>query len=256
MNSKMTAQMNDMAKFVKKMNKEGICDAECQRTKKIDNLKNSFITAQNRMRNAPIELKSAEKAYYTEAKGSEYYNTIQEKKKKTEAKKNVSDWNRTFINNDFGKLDNQVEYYKSQYIYKNNVGKVYDSFSKSLNELQQKVSETMGIKNVNDRIGYFYDYNTNLINSITHYLKIMYWIFVIMSLILFIIKSQFKNLKYYPFLLTVLFLPYFLSKVYIFVMNRFRYFIINNIYLIFFTMVIGIIILFNAASKLPFNFPE
>ena len=204
------------------------------------------------MKNAPINLEAAEKAYYTEAKGYPYYARIRVQKGRKNARKTVKAWNKT-VNYDFGILDNRLDYYKTQFIYKKNVGNVYDSYADKYTALQENVDKTLGQKKVNDRLGYFYDYNTSIVNSITFYLKFFYWIFATVCLILFFWKRQYRQIKFYPFFITITLMPFILSYLYVFTMSNFRYFVVNNIYLMFFTLIIAILILFEIVTLYPFN---
>ena len=43
----------------------------------IQRLRDDMITAQNKVQNSPDELKRAQRAYYLEAKGSDYYSNFQ-----------------------------------------------------------------------------------------------------------------------------------------------------------------------------------
>ena len=80
------------------------------------------------------------------------------------ARKTVNSWNKT-VNYDFGILDNRLDYYKTQFIYKKNVGNVYDSYADKYTALKENVDKTLSQKKVNDRLGYFYDYNTKYIST-------------------------------------------------------------------------------------------
>ena len=252
-NAALMSKFNDMSKFVDKMNKQNICDAECQRQKKIDSLHTAYKNAQNNVNNAPTEFNLAEKAYWTAKNGSSYYQTnIQEVQFKKEADEKIRGWD-SVVQPILTRLTDQIDYYKSQYVYKNNVGSVYDSYSDKLTELQQKVDQTVSKKNVNDRLGYFYDYNTGIMNSIIYYLKIIYWILFAIIVFLLIFKKQFRDLNYYPFIISILVLPFALNSFYIFIMNRFRHFIIDNIYFVFFSTIIIIIGIFQFVSNIPFR---
>jgi len=245
--NKYLAQMNTLVK------NGGACDATCQKQKRINRAKTAMVNAQNAMRNAPINLESAQKAYYSESKGYPFYARMLLNKKKAVANKTVKSWNESYLNNDFAKLDTQVNYYKSQYIYKKNINAVADAWSTKNKNLSDKVEQTTAKKRVDDRLAYFYDYNTSVVNSVIFYLKIFYWILVITCVILFFWKRQYTSFKFYPFIISVLLLPFILSKIYVFVMNRFRFFVINNIYLIFFTIIIFLMWLFEYISYLPFS---
>ena len=78
MNNAQFAQLNNM---INNMNNVNICDANCQKRKKVDRLRTQYKNAENKLQNAPAEIKATRQAYYLEdpAKGSEYYNQYMEK---------------------------------------------------------------------------------------------------------------------------------------------------------------------------------
>ena len=80
----------------------------------IQRLRDDMITAQNKVQNSPEELKRAQRAYYLEAKGSDYYSNFQRGKYKTEAQSHVNTWNKEMINNLFTNITNSIYYYNSQ----------------------------------------------------------------------------------------------------------------------------------------------
>ena len=235
------------------LNKMGVCDAACQKRKSIERKKSAWVTAQNDLKNAPINLERAERAYFTEAKGYPYYTQILINKHKKKAQDRVKSWNNDLWKPILRPLNAKLKYYKTQHLYKQNIGHVYHEIQSKTANLKEEVEETLAQKKVNDRLAYFYDYNTNIIDNIMWYLKGFYWILVTVSLILFFWKRQYRQIRMYPFLITVLLMPFILSQIYIFTMDKFSYFIINNIYFIFFTLIIGIIILFETVTGWPWR---
>ena len=85
-------QINSM---ITNMNNINVCDAACQKQKKIDRLRTDFNNARNRLQNAPAEIEQTKKAYYIEWKGADYYNNEMESEYKKEATKAVSYTNLT-----------------------------------------------------------------------------------------------------------------------------------------------------------------
>ena len=219
----------------------------------IQRLRDDMITAQNKVQNSPEELKRAQRAYYLEAKGSDYYSNFQRGKYKTEAQSHVNTWNKEMINNLFTNITNSIYYYNSQENYVKNVDDVYKNYDSKLSDLEKKIYDTENIKNVNERLGQFYYNNTQDVDWLSYYLKIMYYGLIIVSVVIFMVKSQFRKIKMYVFFLTVLLMPYLLNKYYTFIMGTFKHFKLDNVYFIFILTIISLISLLNFASTLPFN---
>tara|TARA_Y100000590_G_C15647500_1_gene987449 strand:+ start:604 stop:1377 length:774 start_codon:yes stop_codon:yes gene_type:complete len=243
---------NQLNELHNKFQQLDVCDAECQKKRKLKQLKNTYTNAKNLFRNAPIRLKSAEKAYYTELKGDQYYSTIQEKKYTKKAQEQVEKWDNDLLQY-FLQLDNQIGYFNTQYIYGNNIENVYKNQLNKLKNIRQKIAKTISKKHVNDRIGYFYDYNTSVVNSIIYYMKIVYWVLFSIMILIFLYKKQYQHFDFYPFIISMSLFPFILNYFFSFLINNFKYFTINNFYLIFLILFVIIILLFEKMSTNPFN---
>ena len=146
----MTIDYKQINSMITNMNNINVCDAACQKQKKIDRLRTDFNNARNRLQNAPAEIEQTKKAYYIEWKGADYYNNEMESEYKKEAQKEVDDWNNTLINPLIDKMNNKVVYFTSQSYYQNNVKDLYNYQEDMLRDLKQKVEDTTSKKYTND----------------------------------------------------------------------------------------------------------
>ena len=249
----MKIDYNQINSMITNMNNINVCDAACQKQKKIDRLRTDFNNARNRLQNAPGEIEETKKAYYTEWKGADYYNNEMESEYKKEAQKEVDDWNKTLINPLIDKMNNKVVYYTSQSYYQNNVKDLYNSQEDMLRDLKEKVEDTTSKKYTNDRLAYYYDYNTGLVNSFNNNMFYIYWTFTAISILLFLYKKQFYNASYYPFMLLILVTPFLLHKSYELVFSNLKHAKVNNLFFIYFVLIISLFFIFNFLSNLPFS---
>ena len=243
-------QINSM---ITNMNNINVCDAACQKQKKIDRLRTDFNNARNRLQNAPAEIEQTKKAYYIEWKGADYYNNEMESEYKKEATKEVNDWNKTLINPLIDKMNNKVVYYTSQSYYQNNVKDLYNYQEDMLRDLKQKVEDTTSKKYTNDRLAYYYDYNSGVVNSFNNSMFYIYWTLTTISILLFLYKKQFNNASYYPFIVLILVTPFLLHKSYELVFSNLKHAKVNNLFFIYFVLIISLFFIFNFLSKLPFS---
>ncbi len=243
-------QINSM---ITNMNNINVCDAACQKQKKIDRLRTDFNNARNRLQNAPAEIEETKKAYYIEWKGADYYNNEMESEYKKEATKEVNDWNKTLINPLIDKMNNKVVYYTSQSYYQNNVKDLYNYQEDMLRDLKQKVEDTTSKKYTNDRLAYYYDYNSGVVNSFNNSMFYIYWTLTTISILLFLYKKQFNNASYYPFIVLILVTPFLLHKSYELVFSNLKHAKVNNLFFIYFVLIISLFFIFNFLSKLPFS---
>ena len=249
----MTIDYKQINSMITNMNNINVCDAACQKQKKIDRLRTDFNNARNRLQNAPAEIEQTKKAYYIEWKGADYYNNEMESEYKKEATKEVNDWNKTLINPLIDKMNNKVVYYTSQSYYENNVKDLYNYQEDMLRDLKQKVEDTTSKKYTNDRLAYYYDYNSGVVNSFNNGMFYIYWTLTTISIFLFLYKKQFNNASYYPFILLILATPFLLHKSYELVFSNLKHAKVNNLFFIYFVLIISLFFIFNFLSKLPFS---
>ena len=252
-NYELSNALQSMQKIHNQLDKRLSLTPDQIKKRKIQKLRNEMINAKNKVKNSPDELNRAERSYYLESQGSLYYSNIQRDKFKKEAQKQVDSWNRELINNTLDNITNSIHYYNSQGNYSKNVDDVYKNYDSKLGNLKRKIYDTEQIKNVNQRLGEFYYNNTENVTGFTYYLKILYYVLFVISLLIFLFKNQFKKIKMYIFYLTILFMPYLLNKYYTFIMGTFKHCKLDNVYFIFIITIISVISILNFTSTLPFN---
>ena len=248
-----TNQLNQLNNMINNMNNVNICNAECQRTKKIDRLRTQYNNARNKKQNAPAEIEATRKAYFVEDKGTQYYNQYMENEYKKEAQKEVADWNNTIINPLVKQINEKLGYYTSQKYYQNNVKDLYDYHKDTLEDLKDKVEKTNAKKYTNDRLAYYYDYNTGIVNGFNNTMFYLYWILVGIAILLFLYKKQFYNASYYPFIILILVTPFVMHKIYELAFSNIKHAKVNNLFFIYFVIIISLFFIFNFLSNLPFT---
>ena len=264
-----SSQLSGLSNMINTLSNQQICDANCQNKNKIANLKKEWTKAKQNAHNVNSNLDRAERNYITAAKGSGYYSQMQESKHTLNAQKAVNEWN-TEISTIWTDIDNKLNYYRGLFSYKNNVHDVYDSYKDKYETLTDNIEATRDKKNVNFRLAHFYNYNTSIVMSVLYYLKILYWLFYVIMVVLFVLKKQYINVKSWPFIIIAGLFPVLfeygiswknpfkneiskISSLYETVFNNFTHFKIDNIYFIFFSLIILTILVFYFFSELSFN---
>ena len=254
--------MKDLVGQITKNSQE--CDITCQINKKYTNM----VKAEQNLAKAPDELKEAERDYYTLKEGTQFYSNREENKYKKIVDEEIKEENVKLLQiwND---IDNKLDYYKSVFSYSGNVQDVYDSYNDKYTDLVNEIQETTDKKNIDYRLAHFYNYNTTVVNYILYYLKIIYWIFYTVLLIIFVFKKHYRNIKTWPFIILVPLFPLLfewgisfknpfkkeevvIPSVHDYIFQIFKHAKIDNIYFIFFTLIILTLILFSFFSELPF----
>lgn len=249
MNTDQLSQLNNM---INNMNNVNICDAECQKQKKITRLRDQYNNAKNRLNNAPAEIEATRKAYLMESKGSQYYTQYMESEYKKEAQKQVDDWNDGLIKPLIRQINDKLSYYRSQNYYQNNIKDYYNYQNEMLSDLKQKVENTNAKKYTNDRLAYYYDYNSSVVNSFNNIMFYLYWILAGIAIFLFLYKKQYYDASYYPFIILITVVPFIMHKFYELVFSNIKHAKINNLFFIYFVVIISLFFIFNFLSNLPF----
>ena len=249
MNTDQLSQLNNM---INNMNNVNICDAECQKQKKITRLRDQYNNAKNRLNNAPAEIEATRKAYLMESKGSQYYTQYMESEYKKEAQKQVDDWNDGLIKPLIRQINDKLSYYRSQNYYQNNIKDYYNYQNEMLSDLKQKVENTNAKKFTNDRLAYYYDYNSSVVNSFNNIMFYLYWILAGIAIFLFLYKKQYYDASYYPFIILITVVPFIMHKFYELVFSNIKHAKINNLFFIYFVVIISLFFIFNFLSNLPF----
>ena len=264
-------QLKNATSLIKKGNSLNAQTAQDQDALKLKKLKQQYDDQQQCVETCPTNVSIAEKNwYYARPNGQTLYNNLLQQRATKEAKDSVDDWKKEMTPK-LEAITTKIDYYKSQYSYKNNVKSVYDSYNDKLTGLQNDIDETSGQKNVNNRLATFYNYNTGIVNSILYYLKMLYWLFLIIIIAVLILKRQYKDVTMWGLPLLVLIFPIFFEKginfkipllnkyivipsIYDRVVQSYKHVKVDNIYFIFFSITIGVIWLFNYVSTFPFNY--
>ena len=245
------------------------CGPDCQRTRHINRLRDERTRAQQNLNNAPGNFERANKDYVLAQHGQQYYTQELENKYKKEANEIVKGYDQ-YINPIFTTIETILNHLKSQLVYKKNIQFVYDSYKEKHNTLKKQVADTKGKKNVENRLATFYNKSTTFSNGILYYIKYIYWICVIAVIGLFIKNKQYGDVKAWPFIILILLSPVIFEKGFSFriprvnkdirfrsimdyVYETFQHYRIDNIYFIFFVLIVGLIFVFSYLSKLPFN---
>ena len=73
--------------MVNVMNQQQVCDSDCQNKKNVENLRKTYVMAQQNVQNSKPNLERAEKDYITASQGAQVYSKMQEKKYKKIARR-------------------------------------------------------------------------------------------------------------------------------------------------------------------------
>jgi hypothetical protein len=169
--------------------------------------KNQMIKAQQEIRNAPGELKAAEKAYLTKKYGITGYQDYKEKEAEKEMESYGEDKSKYF-NDDINHLRSLVELLASQTIYTSRMDDIRNDYVSKEKDLENKVKSTRSKKNVDDRLANFYNKQVEFNNEFTWYLDKIYWGFIFIFLAAIIYTAGYKNKATIAIFLSLVLIPF------------------------------------------------
>lgn len=152
--------------------RESICDAECQNDKEIRAIAAQVNDAEENLKNNPENLLNLQRELST--RDSQYKSTFNENiKTMTNAKveKLQTEFNDIKIN-----INNNLNYLDTQNAYKNSLNDLTDFQDKDLKKITQTLADDKGGVTVNRRLASFYSQETSLIDWVSAYSAIIYWI--------------------------------------------------------------------------------
>jgi hypothetical protein len=123
----------------------------------------------------------------------------------------------------------------------NNLKTAKTYYNEQINKIENETEKIKDKEKLNDRIAIFYEKDYEFKKSIIYYLKMLYLIFIFITVSVVIYKKKYKEKKIYGFLLLLLIIPFFLiKKAYRFFLNFIGHINIDILY-VFFIFLISII---------------
>ena len=123
----------------------------------------------------------------------------------------------------------------------NNLKTAKTYYNEQINKIENETEKIKDKEKLNDRIAIFYEKDYEFKKSIIYYLKMLYLIFIFITVSVVIYKKKHKEKKIYGFLLLLLIIPFFLiKKAYRFFLNFIGHINIDILY-VFFIFLISII---------------
>ena len=219
-------------KLINKTNDMIRCDSECQKRKKIDDLKKKWEKSVEVEKNAPTNVEVAEKNYYVYVNGEEEYikRSLDQNRIKAEQIKSNSLRSHSELMNE---INTYYDYYKSQYDTYKKLEKYLKIRENENNNLKLDIDNIISSIETNDRRSVYEINNINYVNTIFNVIIFFYIITSIIFLIVIINKYfnindemfLIRNILIFILLSTLLYFNYnniYFSDIYKFITNIFN----------------------------------
>jgi hypothetical protein len=203
-----------------------MCGPDCQREKKSNQLKSTYVNAKTNLQTAPNQVQQAAKNYYTFTKGEAGYNEILETQLYKKADKITQEYQQSF-DNDVAEITTEINTYDGLLINFMNVFDLYTKYKLENVKLEKEVKDTTSDIVTNDRKTF---YEEQGIESLQFYYKIIRILYIILAislvLSLLLLPSQLKRSSKLLIVVGVVLYPFISTKLLAFVIQLY-YGIIN-----------------------------
>lgn len=224
---------NSLNELIKKSNQQTSCGPDCQKEKKIEDLKSKYESEKANLSQGPENLAESRKNYFVYAFGNKYNDDFNDKLYTKEANDKVNTMKKQHAE-DVEEITSLINDYESTYIYKGNMSDLSDKYEDENNTLKKEIDTNEKSKATNDRKVY---YENQQIEDIQYYkslIKIVYWVTLVLYTFVFLYDGFYKNIKMDVMLILFYIYPYVIdiivSKIFYIIAYLKRY-IPKNVYL-------------------------
>jgi hypothetical protein len=185
--------VNKINSLVQQINGQLQCGPECQKLQKSERLRELYQQAMINVENAPNKLINAEKNYYVETQGLDYYNDIMTEKYVIDVQSDSD--NR--IKEHKGKildLKSTSANYSNSVKYHERMEEFLIKLTEEGDELKKKIEKLKATTLTNDRKTYYEDQQITSVSSWIKIINYLYWIvFIVLCVKLFVVNKNFEK---------------------------------------------------------------
>ena len=225
-----TKTLNEL---IKQSNEQTACGPDCQREKKITELKSKYESAKNNLSKGPENLAEARKNYFVYAFGNKYNNDYNEKLYTKQACDKVTSMKKQH-KQDVKEISSLIDDYESAYVYQRNMNDLSEKYEDENQSLKKEIDNNEKERATNDRKVYYENQQINNIQFYKSLVKIIYWITLILYTLIFLYDGFYKQIKMDVILILLYIYPFvidtIISKLF-YVISYLKQYIPKNVYL-------------------------
>ena len=223
---------NKINDLIQQSSQQLLCGPSCQKERKIQELKQTYMNAESNNESASTTLASAKKNYYTYAKGIDGYNEMMETELKDKATKIANVMFENFIRS-IKKTSEMIDIYSNSFNNKIYIQELLDEYIKKNNDLKKQINNTKSTIFTEDRKTYYEKQNFGSLQSWYNIFKWIYIFCVFVLLITCFIKkySWFKIILIFLIFCIYPFIIRFLILLFVYITKKITEMIPKNIYL-------------------------
>ena len=186
-----------------------MCDANCQKQKQANSLKQKFQAAQANLATAPGQLQVAERNYVTLTQGADAYSELQDQQLADEAQA-ITDQITKLVNAAVADISADIESYNGLLLNFKNVVELLKKYVKENLELEKDLKDEIDDVAKNDRKTYYENQEIDNLKFYYHYLLLTIYVICLICFIIFGFKypSQISVVKRVFIFIGLVILPF------------------------------------------------
>ena len=215
-------QFND---FIAQASEMLTCDAECQKSRKAEELKQKYLDSQTNLKSASSQVQSSYKNYLTFTQGDSAYSEYEEQQFEKDAKQ-ITKVSLSQFQKEREEAKRLLGTYNGLLVNYTHVAEYYERLKRENAMLQLKWKNATNDVETNDRKSFYEDQN---IDRVYYFYRVMLFFYAVsmIILVLLLLKSSTMGMgkkvmiiimfALYPFMISILF--YYVFKLYDFIVS-------------------------------------
>lgn len=178
--------------LIQMVNQDAMCDEECQRQKRLNELQDKLNKAKKTQEDAPFNVDSATKDYYTFKEGEQAYIRKMRQEYTRAAKEEINSMKAEFIGR-ADTVEQQIQKTAALEVYINNMEDLLNLYITKNQRLTKAIDKIRGTLVTDDRKAFYLGQKWSWETYVVWFLKLVYW--VITSFFVFYYVLYLKNYR-------------------------------------------------------------
>ena len=233
-NKNQKQNIDSFNQFISEANKSIYCDENCQNKKKIEDLKNKYITAENNLSLAEPQYENSKKNYYTFLYGENGYNELIESELGAKVDTIMQEYKNDF-DNKTNQINTKINTYNGLLLNYRNVVDLYENYKSSNLKLLKELKDKSNSILTNERKTYYEDNAINILKNFYYFIGLIIYYIIAIFFIIFNIKNYkpplFKQIIITMIILILPFLMFVLIVKFINILYFIYHYSPKNVYL-------------------------
>jgi len=198
---------NKLNSLLKMLDNQIKCGPVCQKIQRDENLKRLYENAVINKEEAPYKVKTAEKNYYVETKGTAFYNDMLKKRYSDEIRKTAIQ-NIKEHKDELDEIKSLISNYETQLIYNGKIDKLLKKVKVENKWLRENVDKYKASVQTNDRKTFYEDQQIENLENWNKFIIYLFWIlFIALAANVLLFKQKYGDYKTWIRLFLAAFLP-------------------------------------------------